>query len=96
MAVLRGNCVFAMREMQCPFRSLASTSPLPMCIIQPFPALPLSSSACRGRRGLEVLQACAQLLMREIGTESLASGLEVTVQVRFLANQQLETEMKVC
>jgi hypothetical protein len=38
-------------------------------------------AACRGRRGLEVLQACAQLLMREIGTESLASGLEVSVQV---------------
>ncbi|KAL4853513.1 putative GTP diphosphokinase RSH1 [Chlorella vulgaris] len=34
------------------------------------------------RRGLEVLQACAQLLMREIGTESLASGLEVAVQGR--------------
>jgi hypothetical protein len=28
-----------------------------------------------------VLQACAQLLVREIGTESLASGLEVSVQV---------------
>ncbi|PRW20358.1 GTP diphosphokinase chloroplastic isoform X1 isoform A [Chlorella sorokiniana] len=39
-------------------------------------------SGAAGRRGLEVLQACAQLLMREIGTESLASGLEVTVQGR--------------
>ncbi|KAL4419557.1 hypothetical protein ABPG77_006888 [Micractinium sp. CCAP 211/92] len=39
-------------------------------------------SGAGGRRGLEVLQACAQLLMREIGTESLASGLEVSVQGR--------------
>ena len=45
-----------------------------------------SCLSCRGRRGLEVLQACAQLLMREIGTESLASGLEVTVQVRCHSN----------
>ena len=43
--------------------------------------LPFLCLLCSGRRGLEVLQACAQLLMREIGTESLASGLEVTVQV---------------
>ena len=38
-------------------------------------------SCRRGRRGLEVLQACTRLLMREIGTESLANGLEVSVQV---------------
>ena len=48
------------------------------CLLIPPPTPP---SCLSGRRGLEVLQACAQLLMREIGTESLASGLEVTVQV---------------
>ena len=42
---------------------------------------PCFSVLRRALRGLEVLQACAQLLMREIGTESLASGLEVSVQV---------------
>lgn len=47
----------------------------PLCPLPPA-CLPARS----GRRGLEVLQACAQLLMREIGTESLASGLEVSVQ----------------
>ncbi|GAB4816393.1 hypothetical protein N2152v2_003439 [Parachlorella kessleri] len=38
--------------------------------------------AANARRGLEVLQQCAMLLMREVNMEALAPGLEVSVQGR--------------
>ena len=61
-------------------RRLPTQADWPSRICRPLPSPPLPRPDRSGRRGLEVLQACAQLLMREIGTESLASGLEVTVQ----------------